>query len=85
MASAVYVLTTLISAACAVLLLRAYGRSRSRFLLWSGLCFIGLTAENALLIADVVVFPDVSLAVWRGLPSLLGLAVLLYGLIWEDL
>jgi hypothetical protein len=82
-ATAVYVLTTLVAAGCALLLLRGYRRSRSRLLLWTGLCFVGLTAENALLCADVVIFPDISLAVWRGLPTLAGLGILLYGLIWE--
>jgi hypothetical protein len=30
-----------------------------------------------------VVFPEVSLVAWRGLPALAGLAALLYGMIWE--
>jgi hypothetical protein len=83
MAIAVYVLTTLISGLCAWLLLRAYARTGSRLLLWSGLCFVGLTADNALLFVDVVLIPDVSLAAWRGLPALVGLAALLYGMVWE--
>jgi len=82
-AGVVYVLTTLISGACAWLLLRAYGQSRNRLLLWSGLCFVGLTADNALVFMDLVVFPQHSLAAWRGLPALAGLAALLYGMIWE--
>jgi hypothetical protein len=83
MAGVVYILTTLISGACAWLLLRAHGRSGSRLLLWSGLCFVGLTADNALVFMDLVVFPQHSLAAWRGLPALAGLAALLYGMIWE--
>lgn len=83
MAIAVYVLTTLISGLCAWLLLRAYARTGSRLLLWSGLCFVGLTADNALLFVDVVVVPDVSLVAWRGLPALVGLVALLYGMVWE--
>ena len=83
MASAVYVLTTLISGLCAWLLLRGYARTASRLLLWSGLCFVGLTADNALLFIDVVVIPEVSLAAWRGLPALAGLSALLYGMVWE--
>jgi hypothetical protein len=82
-AAVVYVLTTLISGLCAWLLLRAHGRTANRLLLWSGLCFVGLTVDNALVFADLVVFPDASLAAWRGLPALAGLAALLYGLIWE--
>lgn len=83
MASTVYVLTTLISGLCAWLLLRAYGRTASRLLLWSGLCFVGLTVDNAVLFVDLVLVPEVSLAAWRGLPALAGLAALLYGMVWE--
>jgi Family of unknown function (DUF5985) len=83
MAIAVYVLTTLTCGLCAWLLLRGYARSGSRLLLWSGLCFVGLTADNALLFVDVVLTPDVSLAAWRGLPALVGLGALLYGMVWE--
>jgi hypothetical protein len=83
MASAVYLLTTLISGLCAWLLLRGYVRTTSSLLLWSGICFLGLTADNALLFVDMVVLPEVSLAAWRGLPALLGLSALLYGTIWE--
>lgn len=83
MAAVVYVLSVLTCLVCAGLLLRGYGRSGERLLLWSGLCFLGLAADNALLFVDVVVLPDISLRVWRGLPALAGLGVLLYGLVWE--
>lgn len=43
MAATVYVLGALTTLLCAVLLLRAYGVVRQRLLLWSGLCFTGLT------------------------------------------
>jgi hypothetical protein len=82
-AATVYVLSTLTCLLCAWLLLRAYRRARERLLLWSGICFLGLAADNALLFADVVVFPQVSLLAWRGLPGLAGLCALLYGLVWE--
>ena len=45
----VYLLCALTSLACAVLLLRGYFRTRVRLLLWSGLCFVGLALNNALL------------------------------------
>jgi hypothetical protein len=47
----------LIAALCAVLLLRAYVRVRRRLLLWSGLCFAGLTVSNALVFVDLVLLP----------------------------
>ena len=57
MDKAIFGLCTLTALACAVLLLRAYARSRFRLLLWSGLCFAGLTLNNALLVLDRVVLP----------------------------
>lgn len=53
----IYTLCAMTSLACTWLLLRAYGRSRARLLLWSGLCFAGLTANNVLLVIDRLVFP----------------------------
>lgn len=81
--SIVYALCALTSAACAVLLLRGYRRSGVRLLLWSGLCFLGLAINNILLFIDVRVVPDVDLSLWRTIPAVAGVAILLYGLIWE--
>jgi hypothetical protein len=84
MAAAVYVLCALTSLACAILLLRAYQVRRVRLLLWSGLAFVGFTLGNAMLVVDrVVIGPEVDLAIWRSLPVLAGLAVLIYGLVWD--
>lgn len=84
MAAAVYVLCALTSLACAVLLLRAYQARGVRLLLWSGLAFVGFTLGNVMLVVDrVVIGPEVDLALWRNLPVLAGLAVLLYGLVWD--
>jgi hypothetical protein len=82
-ATIVYVLCALTSTACALLLLRAYGRSRFRLLLWSGLCFAGLALNNVLLVVDLRVVPDMDLSVWRTLPALAGIALLLYGFVWD--
>jgi hypothetical protein len=81
-ASIVYVLCALTSGLCAVLLLRGYARSRARLLFWSGLCFAGLALNNVLLVVDWST-PDVDLSTWRTLPALAGVAVLIYGLVWE--
>jgi hypothetical protein len=84
MAAAVYVLCALTSLACAVLLLRAYQARAVRLLLWSGLAFIGFTFGNVMLVVDrVVVGPDLDLSIWRSLPVLAGLTVLIYGLVWD--
>jgi len=69
--------------ACTGLLLRAYGQSGVRLLLWSGLCFAGLTVNNALLAVDYLIFPDIDLFVLRNLAALVAVTLLLYGLIWE--
>jgi len=83
MATLVYALCALTSLACAVLLLRGYRAGRVRLLLWSGLCFAGLALNNVLLLIDKRVVPTLDLSLWRTLPALAGVALLLYGLVWE--
>jgi hypothetical protein len=83
MAEAVYILCALLSATCAVLLMRGWRRNRTRLLLYSGLCFVWLALNNAILLIDLVLVPDIDLAVARTLTSLGGAATLLYGLIWD--
>ena len=84
MAEAVYLLCAVTSSLCAVLLLRAHARTGTRLLLWSGLCFFGLALNNALLVVDLMIVPDTDLSTWRLVPAVLGVALLLYGLIWES-
>jgi hypothetical protein len=80
----VYALCALTSLACAVLLLRGYAQSRARLLLWSGLCFVCFFLNNVLLIIDVRILPDNDLSVIRTIPALIGIALLLYGLVWDS-
>lgn len=80
----IYSLCLLTSIACAFMLLRAYRASRYRLLFWSGLCFVGLSINNALLILDKHVFPDTDLSTWRLVSAMAALLLLLYGLIWEE-
>ncbi|HYH49600.1 MAG TPA: DUF5985 family protein [Acidimicrobiia bacterium] len=84
MVEAVYLLCAATSAACAVLLLRAHRRTGTALLLWSGLCFVGLALNNAMLVVDLILIPDVDLSTWRLVPAAVGLALLLYGLVWES-
>jgi hypothetical protein len=84
LASLVYLLGALVTALCAVLLLRGYARSRSRLLLWSGLCFIGLTISNALLFVDLRIFPEVDLYMWRLATAAGAMLLLVYGLVFES-
>jgi hypothetical protein len=80
----VYILCTITSLICVGMLVRGYRTSGFRLLLWSSLCFVGLTLENIMLYVDLHVVKDVSLVVWRTIPGLIGVGLLLYGLIWES-
>ena len=84
MATLVYILCAATSVACAFMLLRAYGRNQVRLLLWSGLCFIGLALNNILLVVDTRVMTEVDLSIVRTVPAVLGVATLVYGLIWDS-
>ena len=83
MAAALYIATCLTTLLCAILLLRAYARVRRSLLLWSGLCFVGLTVSNFLVFADIVVFRR-DLYTHRLVSAVIAMALLLYGLIWES-
>lgn len=83
MAPVVYMLCALTALLCAGLLLRAYGQTGARFLLWGGLCFVGLTLNNVLVFVDLVMVPQVDLYTLRNVAALAGLGLLLYGLIWD--
>lgn len=92
MAAIVYLLCTLTSTLCAVLLLRVYRRTRASgggsapasLLLWSGLSFCVMAVNNALVLADLVLFPSNDLALYRGATFFLATALLLYGLVWDN-
>lgn len=83
MGPAVYILGSLITLICAVLLLRGYFRSRTRLLLWSAVCFFGLALSNLLTFLDLVVLPNVDLYLGRLATAAAAMLILLYGLIWE--
>jgi hypothetical protein len=76
-------LAVLTSAACMVFLLRAYAAQGTRLLLWSGLCFVFLSANNVFLFLDLVVLPDIDLRPYRLVTALVAVLFLLYGFIWE--
>lgn len=84
MAPLIYLLCAVTSLTCAVLLLRAYGTTRTRLLLWSGLCFVGLALNNVILVLDRIIYPDIDLLMMRLVSALVALLLLLFGLIWES-
>ena len=79
----IYGLCAATAAICAAMLLGAYWRQNYRLLLWSGLCFIGLTLNNIVLVLDKVFLPDVDLSSTRLFIALIAMSILLYGLIWD--
>jgi hypothetical protein len=83
MAQFVYILGALVTLTCAVLLLKGYSKTKMRLLLWSGLCFLGLSASNSLVFVDLILFPQVDLYLWRLVTAAVAMLILLYGLIWE--
>jgi len=83
MAVAIYTLNALTALACTFFLSRAYLRGRYRLLLWSSLCFAGLTLNNLLLVLDKLVLPNIDLSPARTGVALIAMAILLFGMIWD--
>jgi hypothetical protein len=84
MGTVAYVLVTLTSLLCAVLLLRGYVHLRKRLLLWSGICFVGMTISNVLLILDLVYIQGADLYRWRLGTAAVAMLFLVHGLVWES-
>ena len=80
----VYLLCFLTSLICALLLGRSYARTRTRMLLWSGICFSFLALANLVVVFDLLVFPAVDLRSVRLWLSLAAVAILLFGFIWDQ-
>jgi hypothetical protein len=62
---------------------RVWRATRYRLLLWTGICFAGLTVTNVLLFLDKIVFSTVDLTPARMVITLAAMGVLLYGLVWD--
>ena len=84
MAGLIFGLCAVTAILCAWLLLRGYFRSKSRLLLWSGLCFVGLSLNNLLLIVDRFMLPSTDLSTARLMAALIGMILLIYGLVFES-
>lgn len=80
----VYILCALTSLGCTVLFIARYRKARVALLFWSALAFLAFTVTNVLLFVDLVVLPDVDLALWRNGFTFAGVLVLLYGLIQDN-
>lgn len=81
----IYSLCALTSITCLVLLWRSWRASGARLLFWSALCFAGLSVNNVLLVLDRIVWPvEVDLTMARLLSALVSVAMILFGLVWEE-
>ena len=81
--TAVYILCFLTSSACAYLLARNYLRTGTRLLMWSSLCFGFLALNNLVVSIDLLILPNINLALLRLGLSLAAVAVLLFGFVWD--
>jgi hypothetical protein len=79
----VYTLCFLTSSGCVWLLMRNYGRTGARLLLWSALCFLFLAINNFVVILDLLLLPAVDFRLVRHLLALAAVGVLLFGFIWD--
>jgi hypothetical protein len=85
MTGVVYILCAATSLVCAVMLFRGYARTGVKLLFWSGLCFTGLMLDNVLIYIDLILLPtEISLALWRKIPGLVAICLLIYGLVWDS-
>ncbi len=82
-AAIVYGLCALTSVLCAVLLIKSYLRTRFRLLFWSSIFFVAMVVSNGLLFLDLVMLPQVDLAIPRAFAALAGVVLFLYGLIMD--
>ena len=84
MSATLYLLNFAVNLLCSFLLLRAYRRVTKRLLLWSGLCFAGLAISSVMVFVDLIVFPAVDLFQVRLIIGIAAMALMVYGLIFEE-
>jgi hypothetical protein len=82
MAEAVYIACATTALLCAVLLVRAFLRTRTALLLWSAICFAGLAASNVLVFVDLILVPQIDLSLIRAALSAVSTLALAAGLMW---
>ena len=79
----VYLLCLATSVICALLLERAWRRTRTRFLMWCAVAFGLLALNNLFVVADMILFRDIDLWAARQTAGFAAVAVLLYAFVWE--
>jgi hypothetical protein len=84
MAAASYIFGMLVTLLCGLLLARGYRQSRQRLLLWSSICFLGLSLHSGLIFMDLILLPHTDLHVVRRAVVAVSMIVLIFGLIWDS-
>lgn len=84
MAGIVYILCALLSATCAILLYLGYKKNKFRLLLWSSIGFSGFAVNNILLFVDIIMVPSTDLLIFRTIPALIGMMIMVYGLVSDS-
>lgn len=80
----VYMFCFITCAVCAGLLVRSWLKTRTRLILWIAISFVFLAVNNFFLFADTTLTPpELDLSPYRITTSLIGVAILIFGLIWE--
>jgi hypothetical protein len=79
----VYILCTITSLLSGTLMIRGARKHGNRMLFWSSLCFFAMAANNVLLYANFIIFPNVDLLTVARLVTLIGILFVNYGLIWH--
>ena len=80
----VYSMCAVTAAVTATMLLRAWRPGGTAMLFWSGLCFVGLTVSNVVVLVDLLLVPQYDLRWLRNSAGLLSVSLLIYGLLLED-
>jgi hypothetical protein len=82
-AEGIYLACGVTSLVVAAMLLRQYLRVRSRLLLWSVICFVGLAVNNVLVYVDLVMYTGVDLSLYRTVAGTVAVVIMVYALVWE--
>ena len=82
--TAVYSLCFVTAVLCAFLLGRSFRRTGSSMLFWSAICFALFAVVNGLVIVDMLISPEWDLRPARLWLTVLAVAVLLFGFIWNE-
>jgi hypothetical protein len=82
MAVVIYSLCLITALCCAAILVRAFTRTRRPLLMWASLCFLCLALNEAVVMVDLYLLPDLSFRILRSSLGLTAALLMLVGLIF---